>query len=201
MPNSASDYVRHPEPAPGVSTTSPTEQAGPEVDFGQFLPVGVDPMDRSEVLTRHIDRNLPHPEETGRNEYETGRRPYGRENWEAIPVYQRAAANVRVRVVIANVNINGGTAIACNRVPGRQSVTLSVPSKLADGTVPLGVVWGSSEGDLQGPSGLDAGILNPGDSVTIATEAQIWLGVIPSQSTGAAQVIELLNPPGGPGVQ
>lgn len=202
MPNSDSDLVRERGPAPGVREDSPTEQAGEHVDFGQFLPVGVDPLDRSEVLTRHFDRNLPTPEDIAGNRYETGRRPYGRENWQALPVNQRSAKNVRVRVVGVNVNMEGGTAVACNQVPGRVSVTLSVPAKLADGTVPVaGVTWSGSQGDLQGASNLDCGVLNVGDSILLETEAQLWLGLVTGQTQGFCQVVELLNPPGGPGVQ
>lgn len=202
MPNSDSDLVRARGPAPGTDQDSPTEQAGTDVDFGQFLPLGADPLDRRQVLTRHPDYNLPHPPEQGRNEYETGHRPYGRENWEALPIFQRAAKNGRVRVVGVNANMEGGTAIACNQVPGRQAVILSVPTKLGDGsTTPAGVTWAFSQGDLQGVSNLDAGVLNVGDSITIECEAQIWLGLISGQTQGFCQVVELLNPPAGPGVQ
>lgn len=162
------------------------------------LPPGVHPDDQAEIVSSDFGTNSPVPPDRSRPAQPlTGRPPYSVENFQAIPVYQRASDDGDVRIVQVNAN-NGGTAIACNRQRGRQRVTLSVPSLLPDGvTVPNGVIWGFQEGDVQGAGNGSCGILNPGDSVTIATEAPIYLGLIANKASGAAQVLTETNIAGG----
>jgi hypothetical protein len=184
---------------PGIPAA---QQRGPDVDLAEFLPPGVDPMDRSVIVGgSHPDHNRPTQPDLAGNTYQTGHQPYNKENWEALQVFQRSASTGSVKVVVVDIN-GGGTAQACQKQPGRISVTMSVPLKLADGvTVPNGVTWSFSEGDLQGPAATDCGVLNPGDSLTLYVECQLWVGLIGANTTGAVQVIQLMNPPSGPGVQ
>jgi hypothetical protein len=196
-PNSTSDLVASDGSTPG---TDPAEQPGPDVDYAQFLPPGVDPYDRSVVLAGHIDANAVTAPDQGQA-YQTGHKPYPKDNWEALPVFQRAAKNFTVRIVVVDANA-GGTAIAASEQKGRQSITMSIPTLLADGvTAPNGVTFSANEGDLQGAASNDCGILNPGDSVTIETEAKVYVGLIGANTTGAVMVITTNNPPGGPGIQ
>lgn len=194
----ASDIDGPPPDTPGIPDT---QDAGVNVDWAQFLPPGVDPMDRSVVVTGdHIDHNNPVPYDRLNKSYVQGQKPYSKENWQALQVFQRSSAGGSVKVVVVNAN-SGGTAQACQKQPGRVSVTMSIPSALGDGTVPNGVVWSFTEGDVQQASLNACGVLNPGDSVTLYTEAQIWVGVLAGKTTGAVQVIQLTNPPSGPGIQ
>jgi hypothetical protein len=196
-PNSTSDLVSADGRTPG---TDLPEQPGPDVDYAQFLPPGVDPYDRSVVLAGHIDANAVAGPDQGQA-YTTGRPPYSKDNWEALPVFQRSAKNWSVRVVVVDAS-NGGTSIAASEQKGRISITMSIPAKLADGvTVPNGVTFSPNEGDLQGPGSTDCGVLNSGDSVTIETEGQVYVGLIGGNTTGAVMVITTNNPPSGPGVQ
>lgn len=159
------------------------------------LPPGVHPYDPAEVISSEFGRNYPVPSERAEPaQPNTGKPAFSTENWQAIPVFQRGSKVAKVQIVVVNAN-NGGTAIGCGRVPGRVSVTLSVPTALADGSAPLGVIWGFSEDAVQ--QGTQYGILNPADSVTLTTEAPIYLGLIPGNATGACQVIEEINPPAG----
>jgi hypothetical protein len=163
------------------------------------LPPGVHPGDPSEHVSSDFGTNYPVPtEKAAPAQPRTGRRPYDVENWQAIPVYQRASAQADVRTIVVNQGTNGGTALACGRQKGRIRVSLAVPSKLPDGTtVPNGVTFAFDEGSVQQGGNGSPGVLNLGDSVTIETEAPIWLGLIGANTTGACMVVTEVNPAGG----
>lgn len=165
------------------------------------LPPGVHPNDPSEIIAPGFGDNAAAPPDTVGNRYSTGAPPWQTANADATPTFERAAHDFSVQVVVANAGTNGGTAIAAGRTKGRKAVTLAVPALLSNGVAPLGVVYGPTQDQCEANApGVGQGlmpVLNPGDSVTIATEAQVFIGVIPGNATGAVQVTEEINPPGG----
>jgi hypothetical protein len=71
-----------------------------------------------------------------------------------------------------------------------------VPTTLPNGNAGVGCLFGPDEDQLQ--QGLNAaGVLNPGDSVTINTEAPVYIGCIGAAATGDVQAVVEFNPPGG----
>jgi hypothetical protein len=162
------------------------------------LPPGVHPNDPSEPIAPGFGDNAAAPPDTVGNRYTTGAPPWKTDNADATPTFERASHDFSANVIIPNTQGTGtGWAVACGRTKGRKSVTLSVPTTLSTGATPLGVVWGATEDAVQQPAGTAMPVLNPGDSITINTEAQIFVGVIPGNATGAVQVVEEINPPGG----
>jgi hypothetical protein len=160
------------------------------------LPVGVHPADMSEAVLPGFGNNAPVPQDSVGNKYSRTTPAWDVDNVDATAVFERSAHDFTARVVVVDIN-NGGTAVACNRVKGRKAVTLSVPALLSTGAAPLGVLYGPTEDAVQQPASVPMNVLNVGDSITIATEAQIWVAPIPGNATGAVQVIEELNPTGG----
>jgi len=162
------------------------------------LPPGVAPEDPS-VPYGPGDR-LPNDSpvgEDGAQAYSTRPPAFPVNNPRALPVYQRAASDWTGRVVTVDSN-NGGTALAVGRVKGRDAVTIWVPSTLPNGTTPNGVIIGPSEDEVQ--QGLNSGIvLNPGDSISIRSEAAVWVGLIGANTSGACQVMQEFNPNETPG--
>jgi hypothetical protein len=168
----------------------------------EALPVGVHPLDAAVPVTPgvHPDHDLPLPAENADTNYVTGRPAFDRDNSEAVPTFQRSAHDWSSRVIWVDAN-SGGTAIAGGRMPGRVDITLAVPLLLSNGVAPLGVVYGPTEADVQAAQiGQGSGLvpcLNPGDSITLYTEASVYVGLIGTNATGAVQVTQHFNPPGG----
>lgn len=158
------------------------------------LPIGVHPMDPSEELVPGFGNNRPVPADTPGSRYSTGAPPWKTDNDEAVPVFQRSAHDASVQIIVPSSAT--GPAVAVGRQKGRQAVTLTVPTLLASGAAPLGVLYGFTEDAVQA-GGNACGILNVGDSRTISTEAPIWVAVIPGNATGAVEVLVEYNPPGG----
>jgi phage baseplate assembly protein gpV len=156
------------------------------------LPPGVHPMDPSTGPDP-----VPALPDTVGNRYNTGAAPYKTDNDGAVPVYQRAAHEWDVNIIVVN-STDAQPAEVVGRQKGRQSVTLTVPTTLPNGTTPDGVVFGPNRGALQQTEvGGGAGVLNAGDSVTINTEAPVYATVITGNATGAVQAVVEFNPPGG----
>jgi hypothetical protein len=174
-----------PPVAPGGGGTAP---AAPPSE----LPPGVHPNDPS----GGSDQSPAYLSEQGAQQHPTGTEPFARGNGSAFGVFQRAASDWSVGVVIPNANQNGGTATVVGRQKGRVSVKLWVPTTLANGVaVTAGVVIGPDENELQAV--VNPTVLNVGDSITIETEGSVYCGVIPGQQTGVVQYLVLSNPPGG----
>jgi hypothetical protein len=182
-----------------VTDISDQDSMGTDTNVANvMLPIGVHPNDPGEPVVPGFGTNAAAPPDTVGNRYSTGAPPWKVENSEATPVFERASHDFSANVIVANSNSNGGTAVAAGRVKGRKAVTLSVPATLSTGlATPAGVVWGPTEDSVQQPAGTFMPVLNVGDSVTIATEAHVYVGVIPGQPTGYVQVVEEINPPGG----
>jgi hypothetical protein len=115
-------------------------------------------------------------------------------------VFERSAHDWRGAVVV--VSTTSPAAQVVGRLPGRRSVTLWVPATLTIAgtvvTVANGVLVAATEGELfqAGGGGIQ---LNVGDSLRIESEAPVWVGLIPGDSPGYVQFLELFNPAGEPG--
>ncbi len=115
-------------------------------------------------------------------------------NVEAVPVYERASNSFLAYAVTLGANPQR----VVGRHLGRRYVTLSVPTTytypgLAAAT-PLGVVVGG------GPNSVvtNGYQLNPGDSIEIDSEAEVWAAPISGNSSGLVQVLEVFHSLGGP---
>lgn len=118
-------------------------------------------------------------------------------NATAFPVVQRSSSDYNAKAVVLSV---GAQALQIlGRVVGRMNITLSVPTTFTNpigGTItPAGVMFSTDPGNLQSGDGYQ---LNPGDSITISTEAPVWVSLLPGNtSTAVVQFIEEVNPQGG----
>jgi len=135
--------------------------------------------------------------DTAGNKYVTNKKAWGTDNADAIMVFERASSDFTAGVISINAQ-NGNTAIIVGRQKGRKSVTIWVPSTYTNSSgtssTPNGVTVAQTEGEIQNNAAVQ---LNPGDSITINTEAPIWAGVLPGQTTGICQFLVEYNPAGG----
>lgn len=154
------------------------------------LPPGVHPEDRRASPTDVASPvPAPLPSANGR----TGRPPFSVDNARAMAVYQRAAKTwdggpTRV------LKRKGPVCVAVRR-KGRHSVTLAVPTTVVLSgvlvTVGNGVLVSATEGEANQTKGK---VLNVGDSVTLYTEAPVYVTTLPGATTGIVTVVELYNP-------
>jgi len=152
-----------------------------------------------DLATPLVDINVTSPiglDHAG-NQYQTAGKRWSVDNADALAVFERASSNFTAGQIVVNT-YNGGTSIVVGRQKGRKNVTISVPSTYtaADGTTstPNGVAIAETEGELQLING--GFQLNPGDSITISTEAPIWAGLLPTDTTGLVQYLVEYNPVG-----
>jgi hypothetical protein len=136
--------------------------------------------------------------DTAGNRYENGRRQFDKGNGEAFPVFERASSDFTTGAIFVN-SWNGGTVIVVGRQKGRKALTLWVPTSIVPpgSTTPItpsGVLFAQTEGELQNGGGAQ---INPGDSLTIETEAPVWCGLIPGSTSGVVQFTTVYNPGGG----
>jgi hypothetical protein len=131
------------------------------------------------------------------NLYQTGGKRWAVDNGDALAVYERGAGSFTAGNIVVNT-YNGGTSIVVGRQKGRKNVTISVPATYtaSDGTssTPNGVAIAETEGELQLING--GFQLNPGDSITISTEAPVWAGLLPGKTIGILQYLVEYNPTG-----
>jgi hypothetical protein len=129
--------------------------------------------------------------------YERGNKVWGTENGNALAVFERGSKSFTAGQIVVGT-ANGGTSIVVGRQKGRKNVTISVPATYtaSDGTssTPNGVAIAETEGELQLING--GFQLNPGDSITISTEAPVWAGLLPGKSSGLCQYLVEYNPTG-----
>ena len=152
--------------------TAPDDLAGFHSEFPGDAPVAPDTAELHDV-TR------------GRPQFKTA-------NADAVATFTRAAHDwdSGARTVSANNPI-----MVVGRQRGRTSTVIWVPTKDANGATPNGVVFGSTEGELQG-AGYPA-LLNVGDSAEIDSEGAVWVGVIGANATGLVCFLTNYNPAGG----
>jgi hypothetical protein len=155
--------------------------------LNQPLPPGVHPNDPAQDGGL-ADGNQPVDPDTGGPRFATKPAPWRTENEDALPVYQRAAHDWTSNTFLISKN-NGGTIQVIGRQKGRIGVQLWVPS-----TATNGVRIAPTEGEVQANSGA---ILNVGDSAFLPTEGPVWVGLLPTKTTGTVYVTVFYNPAGG----
>jgi|HubBroStandDraft_6_1064221.scaffolds.fasta_scaffold291133_2 hypothetical protein len=176
---------------PMPPTIAPTEGV-PEPAPPSNLPPGVHPYDPSVPYSGGELRDSQEvPSDTAGYRYPTGRKPWDTDNEDALAIWERASHDWTGDTV--TIGMPNPTLQLIGRQPGRKCITLWCPST---GTA---VCIAPTQGvcDQQFTSGIGGLILNPGDSVTINTEAQVWAGILNGNTTGTVAFLAEYNPPGG----
>ena len=143
------------------------------------LPGGVHPGDQSGK-----DWEPPGSVDPGVQEWRPGKKPFDTKPGLAIPVWERATEEFAEQVL--NLSSGMNAIAAAGRETGRKSVTLWVPSIAS-----YGCQFSRIRGKVDNGNGMP---LNPGDSITIGSEAPVYVGVQTGQSTGVVYVLDLMNP-------
>ncbi len=166
--------------------TDTATNAGP--DLSAELAPGVHPRDPSVPIVPGQVLAEPNPTDQA-DLIEQGQRrsaPWSIDNEEALAVNQRSSSQWSANAYTLS---SGNIIQLAGKLKGCVSTTIWVPASASHG-----VVIAPEEGDITQGAGVE---LDPGDSITLETEAAIWGGVIVGQSTGSCQVVRLYNPPGG----
>ena len=122
---------------------------------------------------------------------------YDTANEQAIPTIQRAASSYSAKQFTASATATQ----MVGRRRGRRFIALSCPGTVTAGGVgstPKGFAWSYERSDL------DVGIgfqVNPGDSVTVESEAEIYVAALPGNTTGLVQYVEVYDTLAGPAVR
>lgn len=118
-------------------------------------------------------------------------------NEQAVPVFERAASSFTVK----QFTVTNEAQALVGRRRGRKYVALSCPGTVTVGGVgstPKGFAFSHTRSDL------DVGIgfqMNPGDSVEIDSEAEVYVAALPGNTTGTVQYLECYNVLAGPAVR
>ena len=118
-------------------------------------------------------------------------------NEQAVPVYERASSAFSAQ----QFTVSATPVQMIGRRRGRKYVALSCPSTITAGGVgstPKGFAWSHER------SNLDVGIgfqINPGDSVEIDSEAEVYVAALPGNTSGVVQYLECYNVLAGPAVR
>jgi hypothetical protein len=107
----------------------------------------------------------------------------------AVPVTQRAAESHNVRAASCVVP----SKVVGHR-KGRRAITLSCPATTVAGT-PLGFQVSDQRAYLDVNAGFQ---VNPGDSIRIESEAEVWIAPLSGQTSGYCQYVETFDAPSGP---
>lgn len=176
------------------ATTEPMSNVPATQTPGSEIPIGVHPYDARSPLA--ANGQLP-SEAPGEGDLypgaqgDPGRRPWSTANVEAFPVFQRSASDWSANTFTLGPAATQEPIQLAGRRRGRVSVIIWVPTAAT-----FGVVIAPTQGEVQ--SGGSAGVtLSPGDSIELPTEAAIWGASIGTNASGSANVVELVNPPGG----
>jgi hypothetical protein len=172
-------------------------EAGLMVDPAVNLEITIPYFTETASPADEVDVTSPVKSDEPGNKYTTDKKAWGTNNADALMVFERASSDFTAGIISINTQ-NGNTAIVVGRQKGRKSVTIWVPSTYTNSSgsssTPNGVMIAQTEGEVQAYAAVQ---LNPGDSITINTEAPIWAGVLPGASTGICQYIVEYNPAGG----
>lgn len=158
------------------------------------VPPGVHPHDQGE---------MPHPAweqppgvpvtQSPEQAWQAGKAPFGQSNQHALGIFQRSAETWQVAAIVLDAN-QGSSAKIFGKQKGRTKVLLYTPTDLPSGGANPGVLIGPSESEVQQGTfqvGTTSGWASP---LTLETEAPVWAGVIPGQSTGFVLAIAFVNP-------
>lgn len=174
----------------GVDGLDIYETAAATEDPVNALPPGVHPMDPS----GGGDARAAKPDTYGSKANGTGKPAFGTPTDKALGVFQRSAHDWTAnRWVLSN---NTNAVEVAGRSKGRTRIVLSCPTSAND-TLSLGVVVGPTEGEVQ--NGIGGWPIYPGESLTLDTEAPVWVGLLGANATGVVRVAAMINPPGGSG--
>jgi hypothetical protein len=169
-----------------VTTIDANAQATADVGpAGQPLPPGVHPNDPSVAWSGGPLHEAPTvPPDRPETHYQRGQQPFSQDNSQALPVFERAAHDWT-----GNTWVLTQTRQVAGRQVGRKSVTLWNKSSSA-----TSVFFAPVEGEVDQGQALS---LDPGDSITIPTEAPVYAGPGPLVASCTVQVMATYNPPGG----
>ena len=115
-------------------------------------------------------------------------------NEQAVPVTQRATSSYSAM----QFTVSATPTMMIGRRRGRRYLSLSCPGTVTAagvGSTPKGFAFSFSRNDL------DAGIgfqVNPGDAVTLDSEAEIWVAALPGNTTGLVQYVDVFDTLAGP---
>jgi len=175
-----------------VTSTEPPSSGAPDYEAPYPRIPGESPDDRTAPSPNPGDAPVP-ADRSPHGAPTTGSRPFTTENAQAVPVFERAASDFTAQTFVVS-----GPIRIVGRTPGRTSVTLAVPATDALGNAVNGIVFGETEGELQGDTPSGMAFLLAGMSVTIVTEAPVWVAPIPGgTSPGTVMAILTFNPAGG----
>jgi hypothetical protein len=174
-------------------TIAPPEGTHPGAPPSQ-LPPGVHPLDPSVPYSGgplHDPSTIP--ADTAGYQYQSRSEPFGTDNDDALAFFERASHDWTGDTITLASTGSSPSVQLIGRQKGRKCVTLWCPST---GTA---VCIAPTQGvcDQQFNSGIGGLILNPGDSVTINTEAPVWAGVLNGNTAGTVAFLAEYNPPGG----
>jgi len=201
MPHQLSDYNTGPR---GRNEAAPTPESDLWVEAEVIFPEHPFADDRAVEFDEstpfsQLDHNRVAPLDVYGDHFKRGAKRFATDNGSAIPTFERASHDFTSGQIYVGT-LNGGGSIVVGRQAGRKSITIDVPTSYYNmaGTLvtsPIGVVVGQTEGELQIAGG---GIqLVAGASLTIATEAPVWVALLPGQTTGFCQWVAEYNPAGG----
>jgi hypothetical protein len=112
----------------------------------------------------------------------------------AVPVTSRSAESFNGRAVSFTIPYR-----VVGHRRGRRAITLSCPSTVTSSTgstsTPAGFQWSDDRSFVEANVGFQ---VNPGDSVRIESEAEIWVAPLPTAASGYCQYVETFDSPSGP---
>jgi hypothetical protein len=154
-----------------------------------YLPPGVHPTDPSipgSIVPPAGDQ--PGPMDAGTPQTRNKPKPWTVPNEDALPVFERASKSWSGNTI--NLSTTNAFQLV-GRVKGRKAITIWVPAAATHG-----VILAPTEGEAQEANGVT---LNPGDSVTLDTEAPVYICPISGQTTGTCNYVTTFNPAGSLG--
>lgn len=114
---------------------------------------------------------------------------------EAVPTFERAATSHNTRLLLVGV---GSTPLVLRRA-GRKYLVVSCPTTFTNfaglTSTPLGFQVADDRAVIEAGQGYQ---VNPGDSLEIDTEGPVFVGPLPTQTSGFVQYSEVYSVPGGP---
>lgn len=154
------------------------------------LPPGVHPMDPATVGA--ADATAAPQDTPGARHNGTGKPPFHTETSSALGVFQRKNHDFTANTFILSAGTPALEVIG--RQKGRGTTYVSCPS-VASVAGSVGFIVGPSEAEVL--NGVGGVAVYPGESVTIESEAPVWIGLLAGQTSCICRVVSSYNPPGG----